>query len=147
MEGQPKQQEVQSELVLTPAVELLIAQKPCVMQVSSWSAYQYYLFTHGGYAITGQELQPTGSLAEVLCLAHLQVLEDVRFDKIAAVRTTAAAAWAEFTALPDPVVATDATPAGKSDKATAGSKRAASKPSGASPKRSVGAGSPMTKGR
>lgn len=46
----------------------------------------------------------------------MQVLDDVRYDKIAAVRATAAAAWAEFTSLPDPPAADDATPAGRSDK-------------------------------
>lgn len=46
----------------------------------------------------------------------MQVLEDARYDKIAAVRATAAAAWGEFRSLPDPVAADDATPAGKADK-------------------------------
>jgi hypothetical protein len=51
----------------------------------------------------------------------LQVLDDVRYDKIAAVRATAAAAWAEFNSLPDPPAADDATPAGKSDREGGGS--------------------------
>jgi hypothetical protein len=50
------------------------------------------------------------------CRGCLQVLDDVRYDKIAAVRAAAAAAWAEFNSLPDPPAADDATPAGKSDK-------------------------------
>lgn len=44
------------------------------------------------------------------------MLDVVRYDKIAAVRATAAAAWAEFNSLPDPPAADDATPAGKSDR-------------------------------
>lgn len=51
-----------------------------------------------------------------------QVLDDVRYDKIAAVRATAAAAWAEFNSLLDPPAADDATPSGKSDKAGSSSK-------------------------
>lgn len=50
----------------------------------------------------------------------LQLLEEVRYDRIATVRAGAAAAWAEFSALPDPPVELthpDASPSASPDKA------------------------------
>lgn len=52
----------------------------------------------------------------------LQVLEDVRYDKIAAVRAAATAAAAEFATLPDPPAADDDTSSGF-DTAGGGSSR------------------------
>lgn len=137
----------QSELVLTPAVELLIAQKPSVMQVGKQAQLQL-LSAPCEVCWAPCCERPVCAVAKADWNLHaclLQVLEDVRYDKIAAVRTTAAAAWAEFTALPDPPPADDATPAGRADKATGSSVRPTAKPS--STKRSPGGCSPLKDGR
>lgn len=55
----------------------------------------------------------------------VQVLDSVRYDKIAAVRTAAAAAWAELKSLPDPITCEDTTPARTADKRASSSKRTA----------------------
>jgi hypothetical protein len=100
-----------------------------------------------GDVLAATAMGPEESLLALSLVWRLQVLEDVRYDKNVAVRATAASAWAEFTALPDPPDAEDATPTGRADKVEASTGATTGKPSKASAKGNASGSSPSKNGR